>query len=392
MKEYRVFDAWAEQIDELEIPVDPASLTRAVSVYGQLHARLVDTVSKFDMRELWDLDGSTSMIAWLKARGLLVGDATTLTRTARQLRSFPTLAAASMSGELSQGQVKAILSCVQERHRELFQEHEPVVVPSLVGLSVDDTHKAMLHWREKAEALIERPLPPEDPSRTASLSQTLDGRWYLDGSFDAEAGAVIDTAIRVASDSDWKRLPGERRADAMVDIFRFFLDNQQMHPGPRHRPHVNIVINGDSIGTNHLEGEIAETRLPLDSPTLSRLLCDCALHRVLLDAKSAVLDYGLSTRTINSGLWNTLVLRDRHCRFPGCDRPPTWCEGHHVKYFSDGGPTRLDNLVLLCSKHHHRLHRQNWDARLEPDGSFVVRGEGGLEMRSRPPNRQPVAS
>lgn len=389
-----MFDAWAEQIDELEIPVDPASLTRAVAVYGQLHAKLADTVGKFDMRELWDLDGSTSMIAWLKARGVWSGDAATLTRTARQLRAFPTLAAAWMAGELSQGQLKAILSCVQERHRELFQEHEPVLVPSLVGLSVDDTHTAMLHWREKAEAIIDRPLPPEDPPRTASLSQTLDGRWYLDGAFDAESGAVIDTAIRVASDSDWKRLPGERRADAIVDIFRFFLDNQQMPPGRRNRPHLNIVINGDSLGTDHLQGEVVESRLPLDSPTLSRLLCDCDLHRAVVDAKSALLDYSLSTRTINSGLWNALVLRDRGCRFPGCDRPPTWCDGHHIKYFSRGGPTRLDNLVLLCSKHHHRLHRMDWDAWLEPDGTFVVRGEGGIEMRSRPPTmeRQPVAS
>lgn len=384
-----MFDAWAEQIDELEIPVDPASLTRAVAVYGQLQAKLVDTVSKFDMRGLWDLDGSTSMIAWLKARGLWSGDAATLTRTARQLRSFPTLAAAAMAGELSQGQVKAVLSCVQERHRELFQEHEPVVVPSLVGLSVDDTHTAMLHWREKADAVIDLPMP-DQPARTASLTQTLDGRWYLDGSFDSEAGAVIDTAIRVASDSDWKRLPGERRADAMVDIFRFFLDNQQMHPGPRHRPHINIVINGDTFGTDHLEGEIAETRLPLDSATLSRLLCDCSLHRAVLDAKSALLDYSLSTRTIASGLWNALVVRDRHCRFPGCDRPPTWCDGHHVQWYSKGGPTRIDNLVLLCSKHHHLLHRRDWEAWLEPDGTFVVRGEGGIELRSRPPNWEPL--
>ena len=384
-----MFDAWAEQIDELEIPVDAASLTRAVAVYGRLHAKLAAAVDKFETRLLWDLDGSTSMIAWLKARGMWAGDAATLTRVARQLRSYPTLAELWISGELSQGQVKAILACVRERHRGLFETHEAAVIPSLVGLSVDDTHTAMLRWRERADAEIDLD-PPADPPRTASHSQTLGGRWYLDGSFEAEGGAVIDTAIRVVTDSNSTRLPGERRADAIVDICRYFLDNQHTHTGTRNRPHLNIVINGDSLGTDHLVGEIADTRLPLDSPTLSRLLCDCNINRAVLGANSVLLDYSLATRTISSGLWNALVVRDRHCRYPGCDRPPKWCEGHHVTWFSRGGPTNPKNLILLCSRHHHRLHAKGWDAWLEPDGELVIKPPYSAPIRGSPP-RQPCA-
>ena len=64
--------------------------------------------------------------------------------------------------------------------------------------------------------------------------------------------------------------------------------------------------------------------------TVSRLLCDCALHRVVMKGRSAVLDYGMSTRTIPAPLWYALVVRDEGCRFPGCDRPSWWCQGHHV--------------------------------------------------------------
>jgi hypothetical protein len=86
------------------------------------------------------------------------------------------------------------------------------------------------------------------------------------------------------------------------------------------------------------------------------MLCDSALHRVVTAGQSAILDYGTSTRTIPAPLWSALVIRDEHCRFPGCDRPSTWCEGHHLRWVTHGGPTELNNLVLLCSRHHHRLH------------------------------------
>jgi hypothetical protein len=63
--------------------------------------------------------------------------------------------------------------------------------------------------------------------------------------------------------------------------------------------------------------------------------------------RSAILDYGTATRTIPAPLYNTLIIRDRHCRFPGCDRPAAWCEGHHIHPWQAGGPTHLANLVLL---------------------------------------------
>ncbi|MGC5322913.1 DUF222 domain-containing protein [Micromonospora arida] len=67
-------------------------------------------------------------------------------------------------------------------------------------------------------------------------------------------------------------------------------------------------------------------------------------------------------------LRRALVLRDRGCAFPGCDRPPRWCDAHHIHHWADGGRTSLTNAVLLCAHHHRHVHRGEWTVRLGGDG------------------------
>jgi hypothetical protein len=110
-----------------------------------------------------------------------------------------------------------------------------------------------------------------------------------------------------------------------------------------------------------------------------------AIHRVLTHGRSAILDYGTTTRTIPAPLYNTLIIRDRHCRFPGCDRPAAWCEGHHIHPWHTGGPTQLANLVLLCSRHHHLLHRPHWHTKLLPDTTLEITDPTGHTRTSHPP-------
>lgn len=128
----------------------------------------------------------------------------------------------------------------------------------------------------------------------------------------------------------------------------------------------------------------------LDGAGVSRFLCDCALHRVVMAGGSPVLDYGMSTRTIPAPLWNALVVRDEHCRFSGCARPSVWCEGHHVVWVTHNGPTDLSNLVLVCSRHHHVLHQPGWHAKLRPDAAFEVTNPEGIVRCTSPPRSEAV--
>jgi hypothetical protein len=376
-------------IDGLDLPMDGRVLAEAFALTDRLQARLTAAVGEHDEAETWRNDGATSMTAWLRHHARRSGrDAARCTTTARRLRRLPTTSAAYHEGRLSGGQVQAVMANLNDRTVGLFAEHEAELVPSLAELSVRETANAMQLWARRAEALLGDGPDPGEPERSLHVSRTLDGRRELRGSLDPEAGGVIETALRLAetrdADGEPTRSPARCRADALVDVCRWFLDHQHHRRGGRHRPHLNVICTLDDV-ENQGQGRLVDGTVLGDAATLSRLFCDAGVHRVLSAGRSSILDYGTTTRTVPANLWAALVIRDRHCRFGGCDRPPDWCEAHHVRWVSHGGPTSLDNLVLGCSRHHHLLHTPGWHAKLLPDGSFVVTTPTGRVIESNPP-------
>jgi hypothetical protein len=94
------------------------------------------------------------------------------------------------------------------------------------------------------------------------------------------------------------------------------------------------------------------------------LCCDAAVVPVVLNGRGQPLDVGRVTRTIPDGLRRAVAARDRGCTHPGCGRPVSWTECHHIIPWEHGGPTRLDNLVLLCRAHHRQIHSTDWTVRI----------------------------
>ncbi|MFT4011040.1 MAG: DUF222 domain-containing protein [Nocardioidaceae bacterium] len=94
--------------------------------------------------------------------------------------------------------------------------------------------------------------------------------------------------------------------------------------------------------------------------TVRRMACDAEIIPAVLGSEGQLLDLGRVQRLVTTALWQALVLRDRHCAFPGCTRLPIACDAHHVQHWADGGPTSLDNMVLLCRRHHTLVHRSPW--------------------------------
>ena len=84
-------------------------------------------------------------------------------------------------------------------------------------------------------------------------------------------------------------------------------------------------------------------------------------------ARGEPFDVGRAKRLVTLAIWAALVIRDRHCAFPGCDRPPLMCHAHHILHWISGGETKLDNLVLLCGHHHRVIHHSPWEVRINPD-------------------------
>jgi hypothetical protein len=309
---------------------------------------------------------------------------------ARKLAQLPVTAAAWRDGVLSTGQVDAIAANLDPHTVALFADHETAMVPTLVELSVRDVATAMGAWRDCATADRD---PKPEPAQTLHLSRTLGGRARLDANLGTETGELLATALRLAESPDTHGEPtrsaATRRADALADICRHFLDHQQTRRGGRHRPHLNVITTLPDLERRG-PGRLVDGTI-VDATTIQRLACDAGVHRVITDGRSSILDYGTTTRTIPAPLYNALVVRDRHCRFPGCDRPPNWTEAHHVRWFTRGGATTLHNLVLACSRHHHLLHTPGWDAKLLPDNTLEVTDPQGRVHTSHPPgpNRAP---
>jgi len=124
-----------------------------------------------------------------------------------------------------------------------------------------------------------------------------------------------------------------------------------------------------------------EFSLPISSTSLQRMACDCSVTRVLLSQESVTIDVGRSKRVISGPARKALMARDGHCRWPGCERPASWCDGHHVVHWIDGGGTDLDNLVLLC----RMVHEGGWQLIKTESGQTITIAPSSPFMGKSPP-------
>jgi hypothetical protein len=185
----------------------------------------------------------------------------------------------------------------------------------------------------------------------------------IDGDLDPETGQAVMTALRAVMDADARvrggpelRGPSQRRADALGHLSRAYLDGGDRPALHGERPHVVVTVDLEAI-----EGRSGRSELdaagPITPETARRIACDARVSRVITDGPNQPLELGRSTRVIPPALRRAVAVRDRGCRFPGCGRPPGWCDAHHVRHWADGGETTLANLVLLCRPHHRAIHR-----------------------------------
>jgi hypothetical protein len=175
-----------------------------------------------------------------------------------------------------------------------------------------------------------------------------------------------------AHDGRDPREAGARLWDALVDACgRLQATDDLPHDhGTTARIHVTMSLEDlrrQLRGHGQLSGEeLLDAGDRLSAAAVRRLACDAEIIPAVLGSRSQVLDLGRAQRLVTAVLWLALVLRDRHCAFPGCTRPPIACDAHHIRHWADGGPTSLDNLVLLCRHHHTLTHHTPWEVRLDP--------------------------
>jgi hypothetical protein len=203
----------------------------------------------------------------------------------------------------------------------------------------------------------------------------------------APAEASSDTSqasveARPESANDAEELE-ERRADAMVDVARAYLQHQPRTLGSGYEVVVISTKAQLEQGPDDGVGGYLPDGTPVPLQVARMLALDGARVDVVMGDDGELLDVGRRTRSIPSAIGRALWLRDGGCRVPGCGRR-RHMHAHHVQGWAEGGPTRLSNLVLVCSSHHRMLHERELSAEIS-DQKLVFVDQRGRCIPATPP-------
>ncbi len=331
-------------------------------------ARAVHRIDAMDRRRSFEKEGYLSLTSWLRDRCRRTASAAkSLVAVARSLRTMPKARHAYNRGAITFPAVQ-MLGIAADAHPDTFSRDEAMLVEHATQLSPSALRKTLDYWTQAAdgEAGVEA-AQRRFSRRKLFVSQTIDGMVRLDGDFDPVGGETLLAAIRSLSDSGAldpsdKRTGPQRQADALVDVCRTYLDGDTHQSGGGRKPHLSVIVDLNTLETSSGAISEFESGTVVDAETARRLACDASVSRVIVSGASAPLDVGRSTRSVPAGLRRALVVRDRECTYKGCDRPPQWCEAHHIEHWAQGGDTSLANLRLLCRRHHRMMHPEPREA------------------------------
>ena len=312
--------------------------------------------------------------------GMSGAEARRAVRLADALAAVPAAADALTVGRITTGHASVLANGVSWLNQPAAALDDSLL-EAAGRQSVDEFRATIAEWEriENGDTDGRQQAARQHRNRTFSWSIRHDGMVSLRGELAPDTGAMVTGALQAlsehlwrtederapgpitgrAADSDRGRTTGQRNADAVVELARRATSPGGTADGSGGRPRVDLLV---AVDLDRLSRETTGSRchtadgVALPAATVRRLACDAGVIPVVLGSNGDVLDVGRRTRTIPTAIRNALVVRDGGCTHPGCDRPVSWCDAHHVVHWSDGGPTSLENLVLLCSAHHHQHH------------------------------------
>jgi hypothetical protein len=233
------------------------------------------------------------------------------------------------------------------------------------GHSVAELRRDCAHFRHAADPrrfLTEQVEQVE--ARFLELKAVEGGALCLRGFLDTEGGALLRTALeplaRPCGEGD-DRSRERRFADALVELAGHTLDSGVLPQHAGQRPHLQVTATLATVqGREGAPAAELDLGGPIAAETARRLGCDAAVTRVVFGADSAVLDVGRATRVPATATRRAVQVRDRGCVWPGCHRPASWGEVHHLRHWAQGGSTDVANLVMICRAHHWKVHEGGW--------------------------------
>ena len=347
---------------------------------------------------------------WLRDRtGCGGASAAALVRLAASLRQVPLILAAVTDGRLSVAHARVLCRLVGQIDPDgLLQAQSHLLAVAAqrdpVELAVYVRH-LLATW---CEPQFEADQRSQDNRRYLQSWRTaqgmLAGRFRITATDSEVLLTLLEPLARPTGLGD-TRSAGQRRADALIEVCQQVLGFGDLPDAGGLRPQVSYIVpagwaagqdrtgshpfgsfadlvgaslpspglGGPGLGGPGLGGTVCGDRPGALPPThacavgawsgpqtrshIEMILCDARLTRVLLDTRGQVKGLEALGDTITTTQRRAIAARDGGCCVRGCTRPPAFCDAHHLDHRADGGVTDVDNLVLLCRRHHTQWHQ-----------------------------------
>jgi Domain of unknown function (DUF222)/HNH endonuclease len=293
---------------------------------------------------------------------------------------LPALASVFAAGSVSVGHVAVAAAVLASRAAERLSPSDRAEAERLIAAAAPKcTPKQLRRQAVEIVELLDQDGPEPDDRPVAQVNELRITRLSGGGGRIAariedpvrfETFLAVVDSISAPRTADDQRTTAERKADALVDVCGFVAehgDKAVLPDAGGRRPQVSMILRHDDLARRGRGGWLSFGGTPTPE-SLRMLCCDARILPVVLGGAGQPLDVGRRGRTIPPAIRTAVEVRDRGCAHPGCDRPPSWSEVHHVIHWAHGGSTSVGNCVMLCHVHHREIHSTEWEVRIPADG------------------------
>jgi hypothetical protein len=328
----------------------------------RIEAASAEATRRFEKSGAYKTDGALGIIPWLQTNTRLAGNhAAERAKVARQLEELPRTEEALARGEIGYGHALAMAVSVEHVGSKAVREAESALLKSAETMDAGRFMNVIKDFEHRADANAAlREANWAHARRYVAISGPFQGLAKIEGQLVPEAAATLRHALEpfLKPSKNDDRSGGQRMHDALIELCRRAAGGRTDGAGPR--PQIIVKASVDTLAglPKAPAGEIEDGGM-VPAETVRRLACDAAITRITGLGELAM-EITHASRSVPSPIRRAVVARDGHCVFPGCDRPPSWCQIHHLKFWAEGGETKLENLALICGAHHRKVHEEGW--------------------------------
>jgi hypothetical protein len=334
---------------------------------------MLDCLAELETHEAWLDDGAHDMPHWVSMQlGVSRWKAERWVAAGAELRSLPAIASAFEAGEISIDKVVELTRFATPEDEEALLEWADDVASGAIRRRGDEQRRA-----ERVETT------QIEEDRWLAWRWTDEGkRLFLEAEMPAAQGAVVTEALdRLASEipvmpgEEHQMLIGRRRVDALAIACG-------SASGDGADATVVIHVQAETLADDTANGR-TDTEVVLAMNVVRRFLCNANIQAVVEGVDGSVVGLGRTSREPSRWMLRQLRYRDRSCTFPGCGNQ-RFTQAHHIRWWSRGGSTDLDNLALVCTFHHRLVHEHGWNLERTQTGVTRWFRPDGVQYRAGP--------